>query len=122
MIDLTSSYKDDVLHLINCGISVAVDHISTSQQTKKCLITLLEYKPIEFLPFYKSEAILFARIQGVVLPQGEKSIPSVGDDLLENNLWSQEDSATFVRNLRPYAGYNPYLMNHTLQAAKNSLQ
>ena len=36
--------------------------------------------------------------------------------LITNSIWSKEDAVKFVKKLKPYAGHNPYLMNHALTA------
>ena len=47
----------------------------------------------------------------------EKIIQSEAEALSEKGVWSEEDGLSFVKQLKPYAGYNPYLLNHALRLA-----
>ena len=69
-------------------------NFSNTINIDKLETALYEYCNIEFLPFSKPEAVLLVKIS--------KSI-------------SDEEALPLLKQLKPYAGYNPYLLTHALK-------
>ena len=62
----------------------------------KLVAALYEYQEVEFLPLSKLEAILFV-----------KATKDITD----------EEALPLLKQLKPYTGYNPYLLTYTLKYA-----
>ena len=137
LLDLTlmSSHEDAALSLLQscksasfCLIAISSGSGAdfTNTRTKEKLDNaLFRFKPVEFLTFNKQEAVLFVRIMclsnegdsGEQSVSCERIIQSEAEALSEKGVWSEEDGLSFVKQLKPYAGYNPYLLNHALRLA-----
>ena len=126
LLDLTlmNAYEDDVLSLLMscnkasyCLVAMSSgsgSHFSCTYKEEKLANALLRYVSIEFIPFMKTEAVLFVRLKGVQVPIscGEHE----ENALITHSVWSEDVAVKFVKKLKPYAGYNPYLMSHALAA------
>ena len=89
-------------------------HFSSTDKEEKLANALLRYVSIEFIPFIKAEAVLFVRLKGVQEPisWGEHEVNA----LVKHSAWSEDVAVKFVKKLKPYAGYNCFLMSHALGA------
>ena len=176
LLDLTfmSAHEDDILSLLwscksakTCLLAMSSGSGSgfrDSRNEEKLYNALTEFKAVEFLPFNKTEAILFARIMrlpkeevGSIGGSGsseashmgssssgkqtvmsrsvvessssegnlmfdvesssslEENVLSVEDALSEKGVRCEEEACIFIKQLQPYAAYNPYLLYCALE-------
>ena len=90
-----------------CGSNFSLTRNSTRNK-EKLDSALLCFKSVEFLPLNKTEVILFIQFN----EEQEES------DTLITSMLSEEKASIIARKLKPYAGYNPYLICHSLQVAE----
>ena len=130
LLDLTlmNLAENDVLNLIKSSNSASyclvamssgsASKFSTTRHKERLDNALLCYKSVEFVPFSKNEVILFIILKAV--PSNEEHVPIQEESgaLIARSSLSVEEAQKIMKKLRPYAGYNPYLLNHSIHLAE----